>query len=423
MPPAAADRLGNPLPAPYSSGMSRGLPARWAVVCILVMGMSTVAAAQRRVVAVVDLAGEAGSPAEARAKELATVLANHRELMPIVDPVVSAALIGPLEDHDGATLQLAWQSKTIAEQQLGNFQFALAAQTVERAQEALHTVVPTAAAVQTYAELAFLLGQARLGERNPSAASAAFTVAHRLAPTFAPDPVRYLPEIIEAFDAAKSKVVQSVKLAVTATGRVWIDGQDLGNAPVEVDVLAGLHVVWVTGATRETRGKQVSVPAAAKHRIVIDDAPAADRLLVQRARARLKFAPDPTARAAAMKHLAELLGVGDAVLLSVVKTKVIVQTWRDRAPGFSALREVRPSEPAAELLKPLETPAKVAKPRPPTPIQPLPERVPFYKQRTWQAVIVAGVIGAIAGGVMLYRNRDMTVGVEDPRWDTRELAR
>lgn len=404
--------------------MSRGLAARWAVVCILVLGMTTVAAAQRRPVAVIDLAGEARSDAEKMADAVGRILANHRELMPVGDPRLPGELIGPLEDHDGATLQQAWQAKATAEQQLANFQFALAAQTVERAQDGLRTVVPTIAAVQTYAELAFLLGQARLGERNPAAATAAFTIAHRLAPAFVPDPVRYLPEIIEAYDAAKSKPSPTVKLAVTANGRVWIDGQDAGNAPVEVDVLAGLHVVWVTGPDRETRGKQTSVPSAPTHRIVIDDAPARDRVLVQRARARLKFAPDPTARAAAMKRLAELLGVGDAVLLSIVKGKLIVQTWRDRAPGFSALREVRPSEPAAELLKPLETPPKVVRREPPQPVQPIPPPVPFYKKRTWQVVIVSGVLGAIAGGVMIYRGRDDTVPPGGTDWaETGALGR
>lgn len=415
--------------------MLRSLAATWPL-CYAVLGVASLllvlvgpgavstAAAERRIVAVVDLAGDDTSLAATRARELHEVLMNHRGLMPIPDLVLQTELIGTLIDPDGDRMQRAQQAKLRAEQQLASFQFALAASIVDQAQAELLGVAPTPASVQLYAELAFLLGQARLGQRNAAGAASAFATAHRLAPTFAPDPARYVPEIIASFDAARTRAATRTKLAVVGRGRVWVDGRDVGLAPVEVEVEPREHVVWIAGPDRETRGKVVDVLSDGA-RIAMEDAPADDRLLVQRARIRLKRAPDPTARATAMKQLAALLRVGDAILLDVVNGKLVVQTWRDRAPGFSQPREARPTERADQLVKELAPPpaATVTRPRGPEPLPPPPPR-PFYRKRTWQIVIASGVLGAIASSVVLYRNRDRFIGtITDAGFESGELAR
>jgi len=386
--------------------MPSGLPARVAVVCTLVFGVA-IAHAERRPVAVIDLSADPKT--EQLAKDLNPVLLGHPDLQPIPDPSVAAELFGLFRDDDQDHIANALNSKQTAEGQLAQYSFETANESAGNGQGELREVVPSAAVILLYAKLAFIRGQAQLGmPRQASDAPSSFALAHRLDPSFVPDAARYLPDVVQAYEAAKKRWSGKGMLGVVGHGRLWIDGKDSGIAPADVELDAGPHVVWLTGPDRVTAAKQILVEATKKVKLEIADAPASKRLKVRRARAALRYAPDPAARAAAMRVLADLVEVRDAVLLSSANNKVIVQTWnagtRDQAPGFSALRELQNEKPI-DLLTPLAPPVpKVDNPKPDEPKpKPIVDNRRWIERPKWQVSIAVGVIAAIIGGYYIYK--------------------
>lgn len=391
---------------PYSMQMSPVMAAPRVIVCavvLLILGV-TPAHAQRRPVAVVNLdLGSDPAPQEL-ATQLDAVLREHPELRTLPAPGDTAALYERVDDDDTPRLARARNDLVLAEQQLEQFNPAQAVRIAEEGEQELLLVTPSLAA-RLFADLAFVRGRALLEEGRGDEARVAFAHSHTLDPTRTLDPAKIVPDVVAAYEAAKVPPGSPGMIDVKGSGNVWIDGAELGIAPATFAASAGRHVVWLTGVDRETRGLAVAVAPGATVVAEIPEAEAPRRTKVQRARQALARAPDPTARAAAMRRLAELAGVKDAVLLSVSGGKVIVQTWRagdvDRAPGFSALRERRADRPV-ELLAPL-APPKVVIPveEPPRFVLPPPKR--WYQRRPVQVGIVAGVLAAIAGGIMISR--------------------
>jgi hypothetical protein len=345
-------------------------------------------------------------------------LLGNEELQPIPDPTAVNLLYGSFSNDDESALEAARLSKTTAEDQLARYSFETAYQSAAMNGLArLRKATPTPDSLLLYAQLSFTAGQAQLGIRRQVAdAPRSFALAHRLAPTFIPDPARYLPDVIEAFEAAKRRWTGKGTLSVGGIGRLWIDGKDFGTAPVDVvEVDAGPHVVWLTGPDRNPHAMEVVVEAGKKARVTMDDTPASKEDKLHRARSDLRTAPDPTARAARMKQLAQLVGVRDAVLLSSANGKINVQYWNDGTrpqPGFTSLHEYKNEKPADLLLALAPKKAK-AEPPPVIVVKPLVDNRRWYERRTWQASIAIGVIAAIIGGYYIYQAAsDDTFGVE-----------
>lgn len=389
--------------------MARRLEARSAILCILMLGVSLAgpgrADAARRPVAVIALADD--PQAEAYANLIGTALVHHAALAPLEPGSMIGALVGEFLDEYRDQIASAEGTRVRAEQALADFVFPVAISTAQVGHEALHTVVPSTHAVALYAELALVLAKAKLGENLLAEAAKFFGLVHRLTPGRRLDPALHLPEVVSAYEAARNGRGRAGKLVIKGSGRVWIDGNDQGATTGPFVLPEGLHVVWLTGFERETVGRQVWVDADQENVLDLGDAPAPLRLKVQRARIALRNAPDPAARMVAMRRLADLLAVRDAVLISVPGGKVIVQTWHDRAEGdllegFSAHR-LAEGETPLDLLRPLAPPPRRVGdwPRPP----PVPDR-PWYRRRGVQAAIAAGVLGAIAGSVMIGRALD-----------------
>jgi hypothetical protein len=394
--------------------MAPGLPARTAVVCALFLGVGA-ARAERRPVAVVDLAAIAPTCQLADALN-SNALFHHIDLRPLPNAAFAAALIGPFEDEDRPYLIRAREAHTDAQAAIDQLEYDRAVRDAARGMRELANVRPTPDMLGLYAELAFTSGFAELRLRRPNDASGSFQLAFRLDPGRQPDPARYEPDVIEAYRAAAAKPAIPARLVIAGAGRAWIDGVEAGPAPGIFAVSEGLHLVQLSGADRETRGEQVRVPDRAE--IEIAPAPATEDLKVRRARLALARAPDATARAGAMKRLAELLGVGDAVLLwQDAPGPVRIQTWRDREPGFSAMVE-RTEEKPIDLLAPLAPPRKDDPPRvvrPPVELPPLIE-TPWH-ERTWvRATAVTGVVAAIVTAVLIARHR-CNVSIMQPEWD------
>lgn len=379
-----------------------------------------VVARSRRPVAVIDLARERG--ARALTQELIRLLRDeldtHPELRTLLNSSDAAALVDAVDDTDRPRLERANEERRRADEALRQFDSASALRSARDGQAELLVVTP-ASATRPYAELAFLAGVAHVNEALEASGGAArraarmadakatFALCHRLDPSRAIDPAKYVPEVVTAYAEARAatQAGEPGQLEIRGTGHVWIDGVELGFAPGTFAVGEGIHVVWLTGVERETRGATVVVAAGQPAVVEIADIEVSRRAKVQRARQQLAEAPDPTAKAAAMKRLADLIGVQDAVLLlSAVDTKIVWQTWRDgnvdRAPGFSALRE-RTTEPASDLLIPLAPPRKEVPELPPIkqpPIVVVQKR--WYERRPVQAGLIVGIAAAIVGGVL-----------------------
>jgi hypothetical protein len=130
---------------------------------------------------------------------------------------------------------------------------------------------------------------------------------------------------------------------------------------------------------------------------------------VVRFRMALSQARDAAARANAMNALATFVKVHDAVLLSVVNGKITWQTWRDRAPGFSPLKELGHDTPA-EILKQLAPPQPVVVAELVTVV---PAEKRWYRQTRVQIGIAATVLAVVFGGYMLTRYHQ-----PDQAWNT-----
>lgn len=418
----------------YSKGMAPGLPARVAIVCAVVVTAAvshaqpppivppdrppvtsptapaptatpgpqptTAQASDRRFVAVIDLSTDKG--AEELADALYNVLVNHPDLRPLVSPNLVKALKGPFLDEETSYIDTAKAAKKEADELLVLLDWRSAEVAADRGMTALLNVRPTSDVLGLYAELAFASGFAALRQRKPNDASLAFGLSYRLDPAKRPDPGRYEPDIVDAYQLAVTKIPVQAKLEVKGAGTVWIDGIDRGGPGVH-DVAQGLHLVQLSGFDRDTRGRQINVPQTSA--LELEAAPVSNERKIERARLELAQTRDDAARAGAVKKLAQLLGVGDAVLIEKGEGgKLRVQTWRDRAPGFSNW-VVHDNEPAGDLLVPLAPPRKVVAIPPEerdTKLPPLPEKTPFYRTRWFYgSVAVALVVGAVYGYVRL----------------------
>ena len=325
-------------------------------------------------------------------------------------------LTGPLVDEDADHVKLAGERRAAADSALSQLDTKTAELRAREGERELTGVVPTFDVIALYAELSLDLGLAELDQQKINEANQAFVLVHRLDPARQLDPVRFPQDVVAAYDRARATKPALIALAIKGTGRVWIDGVERGPAPGSFDIETGDHLVQLTGADRETRGRSITVAAASS--IEIEDAPASDDRQVRRARlvlSRAQAKGDDAGRAGAMKQLAALLGVADAVMISKRPDgKLEWVTWQDRAPGFSAPQAYTHQDPI-ELLEPLappkqpEPPVRVI-PQPPFHPQPIVEEV--WYRRTWvQASAVTGAIAAIVGAI-LYARRDRTLGID-----------
>jgi len=404
---------------PYSKGMSLGFPARCAMVFTIVALAGAARAEDRRKVAIVGLSEDLA--AKALANRLYTELLNHWALAP-VGPL-DAALFGPFLDEDRENLKKANDYKTAANSEKDQFNYEQASQAATTGLHALEDVTPTKAAPLA-ADLALDLAAAELFRKHPADAALWLAFVHAVDPARKLDPIKVDPDVVAAYAKAAAATRASYELTVKGSGRVWIDGVDRGVAPGTFTVEAGEHLVQLAGPERHVRGHLEQVQHA--ETLDIADDPADTELLVARARLALKQAHnDSVSRAPAMNHLAQLLGVHDAVLIWKEGDKLNVQTWRDVAPGFSKYQEYIEDEPVAPLLEPLSPPKPpvpeshdvVVKPQPFNPPLHIEDEPPWYRRRWVQASVAVGVVGAVIGGIVWARHTSHISVMPNAQWD------
>jgi hypothetical protein len=285
----------------------------------------------RRPVAVLDLVGDDAAGAFARI--LSENLVQHDQLAPLADPAIAASLIGPMLDEDNTAIEAARRALLDASDALTRFELSVAAARATAGQAELNNVEPTAAAIALYAELSFVLGQAKLADGDDAAARTSFLLTQRLAPNRVLDPTRYLPDVIAAYRQAGRAGGTSIPVQIRGQGTVAVDGVVVGTAPLDLDLGTGAHVIQLFGPARLARGSRVELTPAAPTVVVLPDARASHTVIVARMRRLVATSSDAATRMTAVAQLARLIGVAEVVIVGRGPGGLSVQAWRDHAPG------------------------------------------------------------------------------------------
>jgi hypothetical protein len=336
-------------------------------------------------------------------------------------------LSGRLIDEDADGIVNAKTARTAAMADLDEANSAGAAEEAKNGLEYLARVMPSTEVQMMYADLSFLSGLAALDQGRAQDANLALALTHRLDPTRQLSDAQWPPNTIAAYKRAIESKPQLVKIEVkvdpaaqpaSALGdaRVWIDFVDRGPLGSFDGIEVGDHVITIVGPTILTTGtpKRIDHPTT----VPLKPVDATPDVQVKRARLALSRAQaqrDDAARAAAMKQLATLLGVGDAVMISKRPDGTLQwETWRDRAPGFSAPQAYTTDQKPDDILEGLGPLHKPPPPRfvgPPLGKLPITVDKPWYQERWIQASVGAGVVAAIVSGILIATHaRDIQFG-------------
>lgn len=357
-------------------------------------------AVDRRQVAIIDLVGD--EEAGQLGRSLAAQLVRHRELAPLADPAIAATLIGQVFDEDSAAVESARRALADAEDALARFELSVAAARAAAGQAELNNVQPTHAVMALYAELAFVLGQAKHADGDGPAARSNFLLTQRLAPDRNLDPARYLPDVITAFRQARRSGGGRVPVQIRGQGTAYVDGQSVGTAPISLDLAPGAHVIHLFSPSRLARGTRIEVSPTAPSVVVLPDARANLSVIVARGRrAAIAAAADPLALTTAVAQLARLIGISDVVVLARNEGALSVQAWRDRPPGAGMIHPVSAGDAVASVLLDLAPPTVEEMVELPPSVVIRGESQPSWYQRRWVQVSVAGALAVIATAIVL----------------------
>jgi hypothetical protein len=336
-------------------------------------------------------------------------------------------LTGPLYDEDAEGIENAKTARAAAMSDLDEANSGGADAKASNGLAYLARVMPSTDIQMMYADLSFLAGLAALDQGRAQDANLALALTHRLDPARQLSDARWPPNTIAAYKRAveskpqlvtiEVKLDPSVKRASPPTDvRVWIDFVDRGPLGSFDGIEVGDHVITIVGPTILTTGtpRRISGPTT----VPLNPIDARPEDQVRRARLALSRAQaqhDDAARAAAMKRLATLLGVGDAVMISKRPDGALQwETWRDRAPGFSAPQAYTKDQKPDDILEGLGPLHKPQPPRfvgPPLGKLPITVETPWYQERWIQASVGAGVVAVIVGSILIATHtRDLQFG-------------
>jgi len=430
--------------------MTTGLPARVAICAVLTAQLArpvradvpapvTPAAAQvpklptpqeavapeRRQVAVIDLSED--DKVRKLSGDLYVAINASDTMMVPNKRGFDTYLTGTLYDEDRDWIEKAKTARASAMTELDEANSIQAELDARTGQGYLARVTPSTEVQALYADLSFLAGLAALDQGKAQDANLALSLAHRLDPARQLSDARYPPNTIAAYKRAVASRPQLVKIEVAidptaklkGEGRIWIDFVDRGPAGAFDGIEVGDHVITIVGSTLVTDGSPWRI--AGPMTVFVKPADATPEQEVSRARlalSRAQLRHDDAARQTAMKQLAALLGVEDAVLISKAADGTLQwETWREHGAGFSAAHAYTDQKPddILEGLGPLHRPKPPAF-VPATPLDKLPITVdtPWYRERWIQASVGAGVVAVIVGSVLLAtRTRQIDWGTGD----------
>lgn len=402
--------------------MARGVHPSWLGAMILVAGLTAHAGAaparpsaveptalpaglalvtvDRRKVAIVDLTGDAAGTddAAAMARTLSERLVAHAVLAPIPDPAIAAALLGPPREEDQQALANARRALADANDALARFELAVAAARAAAGQAELGDVEPTASSISLYADLAFVHGQAKLADSDGPAARSSFLLTQRLDPDRVIDPARYLPDLISAYRQARRGGSSRMQIEIRGQGTAFVDGVEIGAAPLTIEVATGPHLVQLAGPRRLTRGARIEITPTSPAVVVLPDAAAALPVVIGRTRRALIEATEESARAQAMAELGRLIGIGDALILERTSNGLTARTWRS-GRNFGPARQLPSALLDSSLLDELAPNSSVPRLVLPGPSKPVDDER-WYQKRWVQASVLTGA-AVIAAAVVL----------------------
>jgi hypothetical protein len=424
--------------------MTTGLRA-WVAICAVLAAQTLPARAQpagdedsavepKRQVAIIDLTEDdavsalSGDIYSAITASDALQTPNRRGFDPF--------LTGRFLDEDASQAGQAKSYLDNAKHHLDDANMPNAVTSSLNGKKSLAQTKPSASGRLMYSELALIDGLALLDQGRAEEAGWAMALSHRLDPSRTLDPASYPPDTVKAFNAAIEAKPKQIAIELTgSSGRVWIDFVERGDAPGSFDVDIGEHVITVTGDDLRTtavipRTPQISTKVETaelgivkkSRSIDVDALKADDALQVQRARLALSRAQaihDDVGRANAMNWIAKLVGVGDAIMISKRQDgKLQWETWRDRAPGFSAPKEWLVDQKPSEILDTIAPPRRVPPRRfqqqqpPQQPFQvPLPAEQQWY-EKGWVQISGASVVILAVVGVILLATRDRPISFD-----------
>jgi hypothetical protein len=374
------------------------------VATVWVCAVFGAAQAQRsgppRAVAVIDATAAATSDPEVTglATRIEAQLDREEDLVP-VGPDRRPALVGAVADERSSALSEARSALARARDALARFDREEAIKEAECGMRRAIEIAPGAETTRLVADLAFLRGVAQFDQGKAPEAAESFALVHRLDAGRKLDPIKYVPELIEVFDkAAVAGAQTSLDIDAPAGASAWLDGVEVGPAPITVQVAVGDHVVTVTGDRLVTRGQLVTAISGGTT-VRLDAAEASGTIKIHRLRRRLAAAATDDERAAAVRAVVRQVGAQDAIVVGRSNGSLVTWIYSGRT---GAIVEPQPAADveAVDVIKPLR-PLRPAQLPGDGITKPLPPPVPWYRKRWVQASIGGTIVASVIATVVV----------------------
>jgi hypothetical protein len=390
-------------------GRSAAVAAAWLLV--LAASPPAAGAAPRRV-ALLNAAQDGAAGARAAA-ELRERMAAEPELSLLEPGDLSRTLEGELPggtaaDAAAAAARSHLDAATLA---MARFDHPQARRALLRAEAVLLALAPQPPLIDLLAEVSFQTGLVHLREQNRGLALDAFRLVHRLTPSRPPlDPARHPPDVVKAFDLARTAHGASARLEASSTFdgvTVYLDGVRIGATPLARDIAAGPHYLVSVAPGYAARGSRLD--AAPRDSIALDldlvRLPLPERALAARRELMATPARDRAALRRSARDVAIVAGV-DAVMVIGEREGGLTAAVYDRAGDRLSL--ARPVDGEIGKLIGLVLPAAAPGPADlfldTRPAQPL-----SWYQKPWGVLSISGAaVLTIVGVVALTSISDQT---------------
>ncbi|MBL4634348.1 MAG: PEGA domain-containing protein [Kofleriaceae bacterium] len=331
------------------------------------------------------------------------IIDNNPELRTTNPGDLSRALEGmfPLGGPDVLIFEKVDQALELSEQAFSSFKPKLAKVNLEKARALLFSLPPSRPAYQRLADLSFQMALIHLRDENRGLAIREFHLLHKLDARESIDPVRYAPDVVKAFTQSRAQLAaaadKSSTITVSATydgAPVYLNGKLVGNAPIEIAVVPGTHLVAIAAPQYQAVTRALEIDPDSNELLRFDLKPRSPvvRALNMRYQASQTGLLDDQIREVAARTA--LLVGSDAVLVLIDKGDETVATLYDQR--LDRLSFNRPVDESLDMLLGLviETPrpgiVEAAAPIMPT--------LPWYRSPLGIAAIGGGT--AITIGIL-----------------------
>jgi hypothetical protein len=293
-----------------------------ALVAAILVSLPAPAQAAPKTIAIVNLSTQASAADEAAA--VRQLLDRNEALRPTTPGDLARSLEDALPEGgpDAETIAEAREDIAKGIAAFTAFKSREARSHLERARAELFALPPSADANQLLADVSFNMALIHMRAENNGLAIGELQLLHRLVDRKAIDPVRYPPDVVRAFNQARTsasgKTTSSVSISATDDGvPVFLDGVAAGFTPVTLPVSPGAHVVAIAAPQYQANAILIDIdPGAAQaHRIDLRPRDQVVRARELRFEAKQKGLHDDDLREAASR-VARLVG-SDAVLVLV----------------------------------------------------------------------------------------------------------